>query len=63
MRKLATLAFGGLGFLFVLGYSIHMLIGGIVSPTTETVAIVIAEVIGIIVLGVIFWELWRSRTG
>ncbi len=60
MRRLATFALGGLGFLFILGYSIHMFVGGLVSRTTETVAIAVAEVIGAVVLGVILWDLRRG---
>lgn len=60
MRKWALYAISGLAFLFILGYSIHMLIGGIVSPTTEKIAIAIAEVIGLVTLGVMLWDLVRS---
>jgi cytochrome c biogenesis protein CcdA len=56
---LYTLA--GLTSLFVLGYSVHMLIGDMVSPATERLAIAIACLIGVIVIGLMMWDVARQR--
>ena len=47
--------------LFILGYSIHMFIGGLVSPSTERWAIAIACTIGAVVVGFLIVDIFRQR--
>ena len=46
---------------FILGFSIHMFIGGIVSETTEQWTIISACIIGAIVVGFLVIDIFRQR--
>jgi len=45
----------------IFGYSIHMFIGGLVSPETEMLAIASACVIAAIVMGFMAWDIIKRR--
>lgn len=47
--------------LFILGYSVHMFIGGLVAPETETWAIIIACSIGVLVLSYLGFDIIKHR--
>lgn len=47
--------------LFLLGYSIHMLIGGLLDETTERWIITGACLIGAIVIAFMGWDILRQR--
>ncbi len=47
--------------LTVLGYSVHMFIGGLVSITIEYIAITIVCLLGLIVMLVMAWDIMRRR--
>jgi hypothetical protein len=47
--------------LFILGYSIHMFIGGLVNESTERWAIGIACTIGLIIIGFLVADILRQR--
>lgn len=49
--------------LFILGYSIHMLIGGLVSPETERLIIGVACTIGLAVIVAMAVDIVRRRRG
>ena len=51
----------GLTSLFILGYSVHMLIGGLVSPATERLIIIIACLIGVAAIALMAWDVGRLR--
>ena len=53
-----TVAFAGL---FILGYSIHMLIGGMVSEATEWSIIAGAVAVGAATMAVMAWDIVRRR--
>lgn len=55
-----VVAFSGL---FILGYSVHMLISGLVSPETETLIIIGTCIVGVGVLGFMVWDVIKQRTG
>lgn len=61
MREIIIFITVALSSLFILGYSIHMFIGGLVSPQTEKIAIAIAVTIGVIVLAVLAWDIVNQR--
>ena len=60
-REIAILVVVSFSSLFILGYSIHMLIGGLVSKSTEFWAIGIACALGVIVIGFIITDIFRQR--
>ncbi|PCH60821.1 MAG: hypothetical protein COC05_03200 [Gammaproteobacteria bacterium] len=47
--------------LFVTGYSVHMLIGGLVSPTTEKIIIAVICTITAIVIGFMAYDVKKQR--
>lgn len=47
--------------MFLLGYSVHMFIGGLVSETTETLVITIACFIGLLVISYMAWDIIKIR--
>lgn len=50
-----------LSSLFILGYSVHMFIGGLVSETTEQLVIAIVCTIGALVLAYLAWDVIQRR--
>lgn len=63
MKEIAIYTISAISALVILGYSIHMFIGGIVSPETERTAIAIACTLGAVVIGVLAWDVVRKRRG
>jgi len=61
MREVLILIFVAISSLFILGYSIHMFIGGLVSPQTEKMAIGIAVIIGAAILVFLGLDIIRQR--
>lgn len=61
MKEIVLYAIAGISSLFVLGYSVHMFVGGLVSPEAETTIIVIACSIGTLVIGLMAWDVIRRR--
>ena len=60
-KEIILYALAAITSLFVLGYSVHMLIGDIVSPTTERWAITVACFIGALVITFMVWDVARLR--
>ena len=61
MREVLILIFVAISSLFILGYSIHMFIGGLVSPQTEKMAIGVAVIIGAAILVFLGLDIIRQR--
>ncbi|KPJ94789.1 MAG: hypothetical protein AMJ55_05730 [Gammaproteobacteria bacterium SG8_15] len=61
MKEVIILLFVAISSLFILGYSIHMFIGGLVSPETEKIAIVTAVIIGAVILVLLGLDIVRQR--
>lgn len=61
MREIAIYAVAGVGSLFILGYSIHMFVGGLVSAQTETTLIIAACTLGAIAMGIMAWDVAQRR--
>jgi len=61
MREVILYAISGMASLFILGYSIHIFIGGMVSPRTEYLAIAAGVVIGAVAMGFMAWDVMRHR--
>lgn len=49
--------------LFILGYTVHMFVGGLVSPGTETLLTIVVCGIGAAVIGFMAWDIARRRRG
>jgi Mn2+/Fe2+ NRAMP family transporter len=60
-KEIIILVIVSFSSLFVLGYSVHMFIGGLVSDSTERWAIGIACTIGVVVIGFITFDIMRHR--
>ena len=63
MKEVIVYGVVAISSLILLGYTVHMFIGGIVSERTETIAMVIAMAIGAIVIGFMVWDVIRRRRG
>lgn len=63
MKELLIYTLAGLGGLVVLGYSVHMFIGGLVGPETEFMAIALVCLIGALCLAYMAWDVIQRRRG
>ena len=61
MKEIVIYTIVGLSALFILGYSVHMLVGGIVAAETERRLIVGACLIGLAVMAAMVWDVLRRR--
>jgi len=61
MKEIIILASVAVSSIFILGYSIHMLIGGLVSKMTEQWIIAGACLIGVAILVFMGWDIVRRR--
>ncbi|MDQ6964480.1 MAG: hypothetical protein Q9M13_06130 [Mariprofundales bacterium] len=61
MKELAIYAISGVASLFILGYSVHILVGGLVSEQTEMVAIGLVVLADIAVMGWMVRDVIRQR--
>jgi threonine/homoserine/homoserine lactone efflux protein len=61
MKEIIILTSVAASSIFILGYSIHMLIGGLVSESTEQLIIIVACLIGVAVLAFMGWDIVRQR--
>jgi len=61
MKEIIILGSVAASSIFILGYSIHMLIGGLVSEETEQWIIAGAVLVGIATLVFMGWDIIRQR--
>lgn len=61
MREIVILIVVAVSSLFILGYSIHMFIGGLVSPETEKTSIIVAVAIGAVILLFLGLDIIKQR--
>jgi putative Mn2+ efflux pump MntP len=61
MKEAILLIFVAASSIFILGYSIHMLIGGLVAEATEQWIIVCACLLGTVILAFLGWDIIRQR--
>ena len=61
MKEIIVYLIAAVAGLTVLGYSLHMLIGGLVSKDTEYTVIALAVLVGAIVLGYLAWDVVKRR--
>lgn len=63
MREIIIYSIAAIAALIVLGYSVHMFVGGLVEPETERMLIVGACLIGGVAIGLMAWDVMRRRKG
>jgi len=63
MKEIVIYSISGLASLFVLGYSVHIMIGGVVGEQTEMVAIVLVVLTAMGVMGWMVRDVIRQRQG
>lgn len=61
MKEIIILSLVAISSIFILGYSLHMLIGGLVSPATEQLIITVACIVGAIIVAFMGWDIVRQR--
>ncbi len=61
MKEIVLYIIAAISSVVVLGYSVHMFVGGLVSPETETQLIIIACIVGALVVGIMAWDVIRRR--
>lgn len=61
MKEAIFYMFGATTSLFILGYAVHMMIGGLVSRQMEIVTIAGVTAAGIISIGFMAWDVIRRR--
>ncbi|MBL1277675.1 MAG: hypothetical protein COB30_016470 [Ectothiorhodospiraceae bacterium] len=61
MKEIILLSLVAISSIFLLGYSLHMLIGGLVSAETERWIITAACVVGAIIVAFMGWDIVRQR--
>ncbi len=62
IKEIAIFALVSLSSIFILGYSVHMFIGGLVSKNTEIFIITIACIIGLLIISYMAWDIFKMRT-
>ena len=60
-KEIFFYALGALGALYILGYSVHMLVGGLVSPRTERLAIAAVVGAGVVAVAWMAWDVAKRR--
>ncbi|MFA6920369.1 MAG: hypothetical protein WC216_00855 [Gallionella sp.] len=63
MVEIITFLVAGISGLFITGFSVHMLAGGLVSPETENQLIFVACVLVFCVMAYMAWDVVERRAG
>ena len=61
MKEVIVYGVVAISSLILLGYTVHMFIGGMVSERTETLAMIIVMLIGAVAIGFMAWDVIRRR--
>jgi len=61
MREIILYAIAAISSVVVLGYTVHMFIGGLVKPETESRVITIACIVGALMINLIAWNVIRRQ--
>jgi hypothetical protein len=63
MKEIFIYTISGISSLFILGYVVHMFIGGLVGEQTEIIAIAAAVTLGAAAIGYMVWDVVKRRRG
>lgn len=61
IKEIIIFSLVSISSIFILGYSVHMFIGGLVSEETETIVITIACILGALVVAYMAWDIINIR--
>lgn len=61
MKEVLVYVIAAVAGITILGYSVHMLIGGLVDPQTEQLVIVGVCLFGVVIIGAMAWDVVRRR--
>jgi len=61
MKEIIIYGIATIAAITIFGYSVHMFIGGIVSPEAERLAIIAACSIAAVVIGLMIWDITKRR--
>lgn len=61
MKEIIIYGIAAIAAITVFGYTVHMFIGGLVSPKTEKLAIAAACTIAAVVIGLMAWDIKKRR--
>jgi hypothetical protein len=61
MKEFIVYTIAAVSSLFVLGYSVHMFVGGLVSERTETWLIAAICLLGLGAVAYMYWDVIRRR--
>ena len=61
MKEIVIMIIVAVSSLFILAYSVHMFIGGLVSPQTEKISIIAALIIGVAILLFLGFDIIKQR--
>lgn len=61
LKEIIIFSLVSISSIFILGYSVHMFIGGLVSEETETIVITIACILGTLVVAYMAWDIINIR--
>jgi len=63
MKEIIIYGISGCASLFILGYSVHIMVGALVSERTELIAIVLVVLTGMAAMGWMVRDVIRQRNG
>ena len=63
IQEIAVYLIVAVGSLFILGYAVHMLVGGLVKPETEYSLIEGVCALDLMAIGYMAWDVIRRRRG
>jgi len=61
MKEIVIYTLAACAGLFIFGYSVHMVIGGLVEPATESWIIAAVCLLGAVAIGYMGWDVIRRR--
>ena len=61
LKEIILYGIAGISSLIVLGYSVHMFVGGLVSKQTENLLIILATFIGTAVIAYMIYDVVKRR--
>lgn len=61
MKELVIYTIAAVSSLFILGYTVHIFVGGLVSERMEAGLTIAVCGVGIVVIGYMYWDVIRRR--
>ena len=63
LQEIAVYLIVAISSLFIMGFAMHMLVGGLVSPETEDALIVLICLVDLAAIGYMAWDVIQRRKG